>query len=106
MSTKTLTTPTTTPRRIEPLTRAVLLRARIVLVSMALVAAVLLVAVGSWPLKLAVVLAFARGLFASDIAAFRHPPRADRAKRPGRPAGSAAADTGRPFWASSPFSWR
>ena len=59
--------------------RALMFRAKMVLVSIALVAAVLLIAVASWPLKLLVVLAFVRGLFAADIVAFRNAPRAERA---------------------------
>lgn len=47
------------------------LRAKVVLVAMALAAAVVLVAVGSWPLKVLIVLAFVRGLFASDLLAIR-----------------------------------
>ena len=39
---------------------------KIVLTSIALAASVALVAVASWPLKVLVVLAFVRGLFASD----------------------------------------
>jgi hypothetical protein len=64
------------PPPVERSPRAVMFRARMVLVSIALVAAVLLIAVASWPLKLLVVLAFVRGLFAADIVAFRHAPRA------------------------------
>ena len=64
------------PPPVERSPRAVMFRARMVLVSIALVAAVLLIAVASWPLKLLVVLAFVRGLFAADIVAFRHVPRA------------------------------
>ena len=64
------------PPPVERSPRAVMFRARMILVSIALVAAVLLIAVASWPLKLLVVLAFVRGLFAADIVAFRHVPRA------------------------------
>ena len=46
---------------------ATILRAKVVLTSIALAAAVALVAVASWPLKVLVVLAFVRGLFASDL---------------------------------------
>lgn len=54
---------------------ATILRAKIVLTAIALVAAVALVAVASWPLKVLVVLAFVRGLFASDLIAIRNAPR-------------------------------
>ena len=54
---------------------AISLRAKVVLTAVALVAAVVLVAVASWPLKVLVVLAFVRGLFASDLIAFRDAPR-------------------------------
>lgn len=66
------------PRARSP--RAVLFRARMVLVSIALVAAVLLIVVASWPLKLLVVLAFVRGLFAADIVALRNVARAKRSE--------------------------
>ena len=45
---------------------ATILRAKVVLTAIALAAAVALVAVASWPLKVLVVLAFVRGLFTSD----------------------------------------
>ena len=51
---------------------AAILRAKIVLTAVALTAAVLLVAMGSWPLKVLVVLVFGRGLFAADLIAFRN----------------------------------
>ena len=54
---------------------ATILRAKVVLTAIALAAAVALVAVASWPLKVLVVLAFVRGLFASDIIALRSAPR-------------------------------
>jgi hypothetical protein len=54
--------------------RAVLFRAKAVLVSIAVVVAMLLIAVGSWPLKLLVVLALVRELFAAGIVAFRNGP--------------------------------
>jgi hypothetical protein len=53
----------------------VIRRAKVVFTAIALTAAIALVAVGSWPLKLLVVLAFVRGLFASDLVAFRSAPR-------------------------------
>ena len=54
---------------------ATVLRAKVVLTAIALAAAVALVAVASWPLKALVVLAFVRGVFASDLMAFRNAPR-------------------------------
>ena len=51
--------------------RAVL-RVKVVLTAIALTAAVVLVVVGSWPFKALVVLAFVRGLFASDVLALRN----------------------------------
>ena len=51
--------------------RAVILRAKVVLTAIALAAAVVLVTVSSWPLKVIVILAFVRGLFASDLIALR-----------------------------------
>src|SRR5690349_1644680 len=44
-----------------------ILRTKLVLVSMTIVAAMLLVLVTAWPIKLIVMLAFARGLFAAGI---------------------------------------
>ena len=52
-------------------------RAKVVLMAIALTAAVVVVAVGSWPFKILVVLAFVRGLFASDVMSFRNAPRRD-----------------------------
>ena len=46
-------------------------RAKIVFTAIALTAAVVLLAVGSWPFKVLVVLAFVRGLFASDVISMR-----------------------------------
>ena len=54
---------------------ATVIRAKVVLTAIALAAAVSLVAVASWPLKALIVLAFVRGLFASDMIAFRSAPR-------------------------------
>ena len=54
---------------------ATILRAKVVLTAIALAAAIALVAVASWPLKVLVILAFFRGLFASDLVAFRNAPR-------------------------------
>ena len=62
-------------RDVRRLPAATILRAKVVLTAIALAAAVALVAVGSWPLKVLVVLAFVRGLFASDLMAFRSAPR-------------------------------
>jgi hypothetical protein len=53
------------------ITRAIS-RAKVVLTAIALTAAVLLVIVSSWPFKILVVLAFVRGLFASDVIALRN----------------------------------
>jgi hypothetical protein len=61
---------------LPPPTATIVRRAKIVLMALALVAAMLLIAVGSWPLKILVVLAFVRGLFASDVIAFRRAPPA------------------------------
>lgn len=66
---------------LPPPAAALMRRARVVLTAMAFVAAVLLVAVGSWPLKVLVVLAFVRGLVASDVMAFRNASR-PRGARP------------------------
>jgi hypothetical protein len=60
---------------------ATILRAKVVLTAIALVAAVALVAVASWPLKVLIVLAFVRGLFASDIIALRSVPRRRSSER-------------------------
>ena len=54
---------------------ATIRRAKVVLTAIAFAAAVVLVTVASWPLKALVVLAFVRGVFASDVAAFRNAPR-------------------------------
>ena len=54
---------------------ATIFRAKVVLTAVALVAAVGLVAVASWPLKVLAVLVFVRGLFASDIIALADRPR-------------------------------
>jgi hypothetical protein len=59
-------------------------RAKVILTAVALAAAIMLVAVSSWPLKLLVVLVFVRGVFASDVMAFRNAPR-----RPATPATAA-----------------
>ncbi len=61
---------------------AVILRAKVVLTAIALAAAVVLVTVSSWPLKVIVILAFVRGLFASDLIALRSEPRAHRIPNP------------------------
>jgi hypothetical protein len=58
-------------RDLRGLPSALARRARVVLTAIALVAAALLVAVGSWPLKALAVVVFIRGLFASDITAMR-----------------------------------
>jgi hypothetical protein len=60
---------------------ATLLRAKVVLTAIVLAAAVALVTVASWPLKALFVLAFVRGLFASDIIAFRSAPRRRSSER-------------------------
>ena len=60
---------------------ATVLRAKVVLTAIALAAAVALVAVASWPLKVLIVLAFVRGLFASDIIALRSAPRRRSSER-------------------------
>lgn len=48
-----------------------IVRAKVVLTVIALTAAVVLVVFGSWPFKVLVVLAFVRGLVASDVIALR-----------------------------------
>jgi hypothetical protein len=60
---------------VRTLPTALIRRAKVALLAMAVAAAVVLVAVASWPLKLLVVLVFVRGLFASDLMVFRNPPR-------------------------------
>lgn len=57
---------------------ATILRAKVILTAIALAAAIALVVVASWPLKVLVILAFVRGLFASDLIAFRSAPRPRR----------------------------
>ena len=57
---------------------AIILRAKVVLTAIALAAAVVLVTVGAWPLKVIVILAFVRGLFAGDLIALRREPCAQR----------------------------
>ena len=57
---------------------ATIVRAKVVLTTIALAAAVALVAVASWPLKILVVVAFVRGLFASDVMALRNAPQRRR----------------------------
>jgi hypothetical protein len=56
---------------------------KVVLTSIALAAAVALVAVASWPLKVLVVLVFVRGLFASDLIGSRQALRAAGQQRQG-----------------------
>ena len=60
-------------------------RAKIVLTVIVLAAVVALGAVASWPLKLLVVLAFVRGLFAADIIAFRNAARRGSSEQAGLP---------------------
>jgi hypothetical protein len=48
---------------------AVIFRAKLVLMAIALAAAVVLVAVAWWPVKVVFILAFVRGLFASNLIA-------------------------------------
>ena len=63
-------------RTAVPPSFAVLVRrAKVVLTALALVASILVIAVGAWPLKILVALAFVRGLFASDVVALRNVPR-------------------------------
>jgi hypothetical protein len=59
-------------RNVQRLPAALIVRAKVILTALALVAAVVLVAVGSWPLKILVVLAFVRGVFASDLVVLRN----------------------------------
>ena len=72
-------------RDIGTVATALITRAKVVLTALALTAAVVLVAAGSWPLKILAVLAFVRGVFASDLVAFRNVPRR-RSLAPLRPA--------------------
>lgn len=60
---------------LPPPVDAFVRRAKVLLMAVAFVAAVLLIVAGSWPLRVLVVLAFVRGLFASDVVAMRHAPR-------------------------------
>ena len=69
-------------------------RGKLVLTAIALVAAVLLVAVGAWPLKVLVVLAFVRGFFASDVTAIRNARRSGRSARVRRAASFDASRLG------------
>ena len=50
---------------------AIIVRAKVVLAAIALAATVTLFAIGSWPLRVLVILAFIRGLFARDLVALR-----------------------------------
>lgn len=59
-------------RNVQRLPAALIVRAKVILTALALVAAVVLVAVGSWPLKILVVLGFVRGVFASDLVVLRN----------------------------------
>ena len=59
----------------------IILRAKVVLTAMALAAAATLVVVASWPLKALVVLAFVRGLFVTDVMAFRNAARRRSSER-------------------------
>jgi hypothetical protein len=60
------------PNRFAPRPTITLIhRAKTFLTAIVFVAAAVLVVAGSWPLKVLAVLAFARGLFASDIIAVR-----------------------------------
>ena len=58
-------------RALPPPAAGLIRRAKVFLTAVALVAAILLVAAGSWPLKALVMLVFVRGLFASDVVAFQ-----------------------------------
>ena len=58
-----------------------ILRGKVVLTAIAFAAAVALVVVASWPLKVLVVLAFVRGLFATDLIALRNAPRRRSSKQ-------------------------
>lgn len=73
---------------------ATILRAKFVLTAIALAAAVALVAVAPWPLKVLVVLAFVRGLFASDLVAFRNARRRRGSDPTGEPALAVQGDGG------------
>ena len=56
---------------LPPPAEALIRRAKVFLTAVAFLAAILLVAAGSWPLKALVVLVFVRGLFASDVIAMQ-----------------------------------
>lgn len=58
-------------RDIQRLPSAAMLRAKVVLTAIALAAAVVLVAVAWWPVKILALLVFVRGMFAVDIIADR-----------------------------------
>ena len=60
---------------LSPPAAGLIRRAKIALTAGAFVAAVLLVAVVSWPLKVLILLVFIRGLFASDVMAMRNAER-------------------------------
>jgi len=60
---------------LSPPAAGLIRRAKIALTAVAFVAAVLLVAVVSWPLKVLILLVFVRGLFASDVMAMRNAER-------------------------------
>lgn len=62
-------------RDVRKFSDATVLRAKVVLTAIAFVAAVLLVMLAWWPLKILVALAFVRGLFAIDLIATRRAPR-------------------------------
>ena len=66
---------------LPPPAAALVRRGKIILLAIAFVASILLVAVGAWPLKVLVVLAFVRGLFASGVIAVRNTRRGGRAAR-------------------------
>ena len=63
---------------LPPPAASLVRRAKVFLTAVAFVAATLLVVAGSWPLKALAVLAFVRGLFATDVMAMRNAPRRHR----------------------------
>jgi len=77
-------------REVRRSATAAIRRAKVALMAITVLAAVVLVAVGSWPLKILVVLAFVRGLFASDLVALRNAPRRRSSKENRSPASSGA----------------
>jgi hypothetical protein len=73
---------------LPPPAAAIIRRAKVFLTAVAFAAAALLVVTGSWPLRALAVVAFVRGLFASDVMTMRNAAR-HRGSAPVRPTRSA-----------------